>query len=205
MRIRFLKVVFAGIILAASNIANAGLILDEDFDPINASDWTVSGGFVLGSPSSEFIDGNALYFNGSGTRSATTNAFDMTAGGVLSFMLKIGSGSGLFENADNGEDIALQYTTNGTTFNNLLVLDTEDVLYRGAWGNVSFDIGANTVAASSTTAFRITQLTHSGSSFDRWAIDNVTISTQDVPEPSTLAIFALGMIGLASRRFKKQS
>ncbi len=26
-----------------------------------------------------------------------------------------------------------------------------------------------------------------------------------VPEPSTLAIFALGMIGLASRRFKKQS
>ena len=27
----------------------------------------------------------------------------------------------------------------------------------------------------------------------------------DVPEPSTLAIFALGMIGLASRRLKKQS
>ena len=32
----------------------------------------------------------------------------------------------------------------------------------------------------------------------------VTPST-DVPEPSTLAIFALGMIGLASRRFKKLS
>ena len=30
-------------------------------------------------------------------------------------------------------------------------------------------------------------------------------SVTDVPEPSTLAIFALGMIGLASRRFKKQS
>lgn len=28
---------------------------------------------------------------------------------------------------------------------------------------------------------------------------------QEVPEPSTLAIFALGMIGLASRRFNKQS
>lgn len=27
----------------------------------------------------------------------------------------------------------------------------------------------------------------------------------DVPEPSTLAIFTLGMIGLVSRRFKKQS
>jgi hypothetical protein len=29
--------------------------------------------------------------------------------------------------------------------------------------------------------------------------------TTSVPEPSTLAMFALGMIGLASRRFKKQS
>ena len=30
-------------------------------------------------------------------------------------------------------------------------------------------------------------------------------NASQVPEPSTLAIFALGMIGLASRRFKKQS
>jgi len=30
-------------------------------------------------------------------------------------------------------------------------------------------------------------------------------TTETVPEPSTLAIFALGMIGLASRRMKKQS
>ena len=29
--------------------------------------------------------------------------------------------------------------------------------------------------------------------------------TEDVPEPSTLAIFALGMMGLAARRFKKQA
>ena len=28
--------------------------------------------------------------------------------------------------------------------------------------------------------------------------------TGDVPEPSTLAIFALGIIGLATRRFKKK-
>ena len=35
------------------------------------------------------------------------------------------------------------------------------------------------------------------------SFDNPNVSK--VPEPSTLAIFALGMIGLASRRFKKQS
>jgi len=39
-------------------------------------------------------------------------------------------------------------------------------------------------------------------------IDNVVINSTlptSVPEPSTLAIFALGIVGLASRRFKKQS
>lgn len=38
-----------------------------------------------------------------------------------------------------------------------------------------------------------------------WAHDPPAPATYDVPEPSTLAIFALGMIGLVSRRFKKQS
>lgn len=34
---------------------------------------------------------------------------------------------------------------------------------------------------------------------------NISVVSAEVPEPSTLAIFALGMMGLASRRFKKQS
>jgi hypothetical protein len=32
----------------------------------------------------------------------------------------------------------------------------------------------------------------------------ITIPSKDVPEPTTLALFALAMIGLASRRFKQQ-
>ncbi|WP_448548965.1 PEP-CTERM sorting domain-containing protein [Thalassotalea fusca] len=33
----------------------------------------------------------------------------------------------------------------------------------------------------------------------------VTSSITDIPEPSTLAIFALGALGLACRRIKKQA
>jgi len=44
---------------------------------------------------------------------------------------------------------------------------------------------------------------------DRYSDDGYAVAlvrrSVDVPEPSTLAIFALGMIVLASRRFKKQS
>jgi hypothetical protein len=39
---------------------------------------------------------------------------------------------------------------------------------------------------------------------NQWA-GFVLIKSTDVPEPSTLAIFALGIMGLAARRFKKQS
>ncbi len=35
------------------------------------------------------------------------------------------------------------------------------------------------------------------------ALPQITVSNVTVPEPSTLAIFALGVMGLASRRFKK--
>jgi len=38
-----------------------------------------------------------------------------------------------------------------------------------------------------------------------FTLDQALNIKNEVPEPSTLAIFALGMIGLASRRFKKQS
>jgi len=41
------------------------------------------------------------------------------------------------------------------------------------------------------------------SSYHVWGV--ALVRTTSVPEPSTLAIFALGVIGLASRRFKKQS
>ena len=43
---------------------------------------------------------------------------------------------------------------------------------------------------------------------NNFALDNFQfggVAHTQVPEPSTLAIFALGLIGLASRRFKKQS
>jgi len=44
-----------------------------------------------------------------------------------------------------------------------------------------------------------------GGTLKRECLLNCSLVVSTVPEPSTLAIFALGMIGLASRRFKKQS
>lgn len=205
---KFLNTAIIGLILSVSsivNVANAGLILDEDFDPITSADWTLSNGSVLGNPASEFYSLNALHFNGSGTRSATTNAFDMTTGGLLSFMLKIGGSNdtATFEDADAGEDVLIQYSANGGSWVNLLVVDTEDLLYKDSWGKV--DLSITGLAMSNSTQFKWTQARHSGNNWDNWAIDDVKLSNNvNVPEPSTFAIFALGMMGLASRKFKKK-
>jgi len=60
------------------------------------------------------------------------------------------------------------------------------------------------------TGLNISGLRLSSTIFQNQSYHNVnssmsyTLSGTAVPEPSTLAIFALGIIGLASRRFKKQ-
>ena len=60
---------------------------------------------------------------------------------------------------------------------------------------IAFDIGSLMTGESSSFEYHYVMGDQ---------LSTVDIPT-DVPEPSTLAIFALGMIGLASRRFNKQS
>jgi hypothetical protein len=58
----------------------------------------------------------------------------------------------------------------------------------------SIDVGTDNVRYAADSQMRVI------------AMETYSFSTaQPVPEPSTLAIFALGMIGLVSRRFKKQT
>jgi len=59
-------------------------------------------------------------------------------------------------------------------------------------------ISTNVMATLSDFNYHSAQLRFAG-------VESVKLESNEVPEPSTLAIFALGMIGLASRRFKKQS
>ena len=69
---------------------------------------------------------------------------------------------------------------------------------------VPISISHNTTATSLTVKFASSL--NQGPSDEWWAVDNVVITDNvSVPEPSTLAIFALGIMGLASRRMKKQA
>ena len=63
--------------------------------------------------------------------------------------------------------------------------------------------GSNFTTESITLGDSVTKSWNGGGAGNFISI--IAASPSAVPEPSTLAIFALGMIGLASRRFKKQS
>ena len=144
----------------------------DDIDPsYDTALWaSITGGFAGTDCGS--VSGNALYFNASGERSATTNNLNMLGGGTVSFYLKIGSGSSPCENADSGEDVALIYSIdNGTNWDTVNVYDTEDyntfiqiteIVPSGAW--------------SSSTQFRWIQVDHSGSGYDVWSLDDISIS-----------------------------
>lgn len=165
----------------------------EKFDPISSSNWTISGGAVQGNGNSEFIDGNALRFSGNGVRSANTIGFDLSSGGNISFDLKIGGNAdtSLFENADSGEDIFLNYSNDGgINWESIFVFDTENTDYSGVWGLASFTL--DSADMSTNTMFQWRQPSHSGSSYDHWAIDNIKISN-NVPEPSNIVLVGLGL------------
>jgi len=74
---------------------------------------------------------------------------------------------------------------------------TDSSLWVTGWNSNILSKFSSTGTLLSTTTFGGTSSSYAfGMEFD---------NSVDVPEPSTLAIFALGMIGLASRRFKKQA
>jgi hypothetical protein len=79
--------------------------------------------------------------------------------------------------------------------------------FLGNWALGGLESGINTILKSDIGDFASvrTMIYTDGSTFHFSTAFSYTERAVDVQAPSTLAIFALGLMGLASRRFKKQS
>ncbi len=157
---------------------NAGSIVD-DFDPSeDGSMWSDIGGGQLGSAGfCGSVTGNALYFKNTGTRAAVTTDVDATAGcGFMTFALFVGNtGSGAnCENADAGEDILFQYSTNGgATWTNITTYLQSGWDGNNNWQN--FTVPIPPPAQTTATRFRWVQPTFTNTlGDDAWALDNVS-------------------------------
>ncbi len=196
MKNKFLKGLVASFALAASGIANAGLIsldgmglITEWIDYENQSNEMP--GYIWGNSDTLKADGVGIYvefangLNGSLTYSGVSELWNSTFSG-----LAYDSASGIFTQA-SGLHFLFNVDTNGTLpmawVNNSIVFSGNFDLDYNEYNGSHFR--ANTTGWESATV----------------QVFSSAYPVQDVPEPSTLAIFAIGIMGLAFRKFNKQA
>jgi hypothetical protein len=208
MNNKFLKMAFAGLVLSVSGFANATIInVDLTFD-----------GSVLS------LDVGSDTPGGSSLIAGDSVFVDLYAAGGDFWWVDFDYGPQLFpltfatnEAGDRIGNVFSEFFLNGLsvlTISELGVAQSSVHIGPQSWSivaGISFDnIVMQYDLVSSTTD---TTISIRDGIFETFGIPgnpifnngNISYNSASVPEPSTLAIFALGMIGLASRRFKKQS
>ncbi|MEO0584766.1 MAG: choice-of-anchor D domain-containing protein, partial [Bacteroidota bacterium] len=146
------------------------ITITDDFENgfVSPEVWeSVSSGQVSGGCGSS--NGSlALYFDGSPVRQAVTVPFTALAGDQVSFALRFGTGSGLCENADGGEDVVLEYSVAGGAWQSYRIYDTE--IY------TSFTTIVEPIPVlGQSIRLRWRQVTFTAAGLDNWAIDEVKI------------------------------
>ena len=132
------------------NVSVAGTTFSDDFqDGIDQLQW----GRVEGAIVSNIHAGgtNALFFNGAG-RTATARILDANPGDSVSFDLIFSNGSNGGENADGGEDVVLEYSTDqGASWRNLALFDTEGY---GSWTTINIPLPSE-IETPNLTEFKV--------------------------------------------------
>ncbi|MBU2978102.1 PEP-CTERM sorting domain-containing protein [Alteromonas sp. C1M14] len=201
MKNTLLKTVIAGSVLLLSNVVSAALVT-IDFE----SDTT--GVQVDGFSS---VDASGVYFSNSTGNSLELGNFGSQSDGIglgifaddasalnISFDSQISFLSLDFGNDDPGYtqsgDVALLTLFNGASqvAQTSIEMNLDDILNQTiSYSGVLFDSASFVFADASFNPLSLIEI-----------VDNITYETSavSVPEPSTLAILALGVFGLAARK-----
>jgi len=219
MKFKFLQTTLATLLVGFMSIGSASATLI----PFDIS-IVVDNDFAVFSGDSTNIN-HLIYQNNDTWTSQITNLstlnFTLAAGDDKFYVLAMGGG-GPEENISgsvNGVNIAslsvlmssnlapsltgYNLTDVATGTYNAALSDVQAAFSTATWGAPTLD-SAQTVIARSGFGSGFKFSTGEAHLFSFNAVD-VGVEVSSVPEPSTLAIFALGIMGLASRRFKKQS
>jgi hypothetical protein len=207
MKFEFLKAAIISLVLSVSGFANAGLI--------NNLNNNLGSSIVTDSLNNV----EYLRFDTAGLRGSLAT--------VQNLMSDSSSSLFGFHIASASENAAFMQAAFGLSFNPAIANDVKNTDTSGflsvmgdgyIWNSNNIWLHENGVVGNNNSlAFSFTSDFESVSNniwMNNWSGNNnnwvggmsfLAVRNTSVPEPSTLAIFALGMISLASRRFKKQS
>jgi len=218
MKFKFITAALAGLILSANcfiNSANAGLIsadllssndgllIEDTTTGLQWADWSMHPGNI----SVDDFFSSSLWA-GQGFRLATQSEIMQLFTGAGADNFTFSNPWGNATTANIAAILEVNSTTLHTQANNWA--DTNG----NSWIHAFYDDGGN---PNFVSGVRFNSTSNAGT-IDFFGNDNysksqlwdpqwsvMAVRQTEVPEPSTLAIFALGMMGLASRRFNKKS
>jgi hypothetical protein len=212
MNIKMLKAAFAGLALSVSGFANAGLIVNGSLTGAISNGGVPAGWSSVRGSADTMNQNNNVGVPGLGGFQATPSS--SPDGGTWVGFARQGNFQETFGQLVSGFSIGGTYElswyhgnfgySNYNGANAIEVLLDNVVIGNGTLLSLSSNWQAESIS------FEVTSLNHRidfrlrDSATSYHSIDGISLVQASVPEPSTLAIFALGMIGLASRRFKKQ-
>ena len=154
---------------------------DNFYNGYSTSVWSaVSGGSVAPltcDTNYEFSDG--LYFDGSGTRSATTRSLDLSGLYAISFTLQVTSSNDDCNSVTSGQSISLMYSVNSGAWTEIQTFSTASY---SLLTNVTVELPVD--ARKPNVAIRLLQSSDSSSV---WAIDNFGIYSPDTCPPTNYA------------------
>ena len=233
MKFKLLSYVYSGLILAASSFSYAGIIpygVQTNIDALTVNNWGWNECYTedeiggQNSTTASISSSCNMDYTMMGLFNTSTNKFEILAAGLTANVFN--DTPGIF-----GTTIGDGFNkSNGV---NWFLFDNPASIY-GGWGffdeistmrprhcstnstpGKTFCMHMNDVDgvgdgnSADDFIYDVYRVQNGGGSIypngSPYQVKFLETNDSEVPEPSTLAIFALGMIGLASRRFKKQS
>lgn len=165
------------------DVSTAGILSDDFEGGIDMSMWSVINGGTANANCGTNAGVNALHFDGTTTtREATTVPLNTSSCTSVDFCLIIAGGTGSCENADLGEDVELNYSTDGGT--TWIQLALYDEATHTSWTCISEPLPV--AAQTSATLFQWNQVAYTSCvNCDNWALDDVNLSCAPVGGPFT--------------------
>lgn len=149
------------------------IVFIEEFNGMAISPlWDSSVGATLDAVCGS-VSGNAYLFNAGPTREIITQDFDLSNGGAVQFYLKVATGTAPCDDADLGENILLEFSTDGGSTWQIWTTLFEFNYPSATLVDLPVPNGAQTAA----TRIRWSQPIFSGINEDVWWLDNVIVTS----------------------------